>query len=88
MPIAVEDIDLAELANALRLRFGRHLFASYLRGRTLMRDAVEGHLGCSDQEAEELVETLELLGYIEFPHFANQAHPLDRHAWVIGAGHL
>jgi hypothetical protein len=85
MQISVEEIDLARLADALRRRFGRHLIASYIRGKTLMRDAVEQHLGCSAYEAEELVETLELQGYVRFPHFEDETHPRTRQRWIIDA---
>ncbi len=84
MHVSVEDIDLAQLAATPRRRFGRHLSASYLRGRTLLRDAVEQQLGCSDNQAEVLVETLELHGYIRFPHLDDATHPQTRDAWVIG----
>jgi hypothetical protein len=87
MQLSVEEIDLAQLTDALRRTFGRHLVASYLRGKTLLRDTIEQHLGCSDFQAEELVETLELQGYIAFPHFRDETHPQTRHAWVIGGGH-
>lgn len=83
MQLAVEEIDLAQLAGAVRRRYGRHLYASYLRGRTLIRDAVAEQLGCSAYEAEDLVETLELMGYVRFPHLADATHPLTRHAWII-----
>ena len=81
--LSVESLDLAQLAAALRRRFGRHLFATYLRGKTLMRDALEELLRCSDSMAEELVETLELQGYVRFPHLADATHPVNRHAWII-----
>jgi hypothetical protein len=81
--LAVEEIDLAQLAGAMRRRYGRHLYASYLRGKTLMRDALVLELGCSTCQAEELVETLELNGYVRFPHLADETHPMTRHAWVI-----
>ncbi|MGZ3440891.1 MAG: hypothetical protein ACXVDD_15310 [Polyangia bacterium] len=84
MQLVVEDIDLAQLTGALRRRYGRHLFASYLRGKTLIRDAILEQLGCSAYEAEELVETLELMGYVRFPHLADDTHPLTRHSWIIG----
>jgi hypothetical protein len=83
MQISVEDIDLARLADELRRRFGRHLIASYMRGKTLMRDAVEEQLGCSEYEAEELVETLELQGYIRFPVLDDDTHPRTRQRWII-----
>ncbi len=81
--LAVEEIDLSALAAALRRRYGRHLYASYLRGRTLLRDAVEAHLGCSTYQAEELVETLEMMGWLRFPHLSDDTHPLTRHSWII-----
>jgi hypothetical protein len=81
--ITVEEIDLQKLASAIRRRYGRHLYASYLRGKTLMRDAVESELGCSTFEAEQLVETLEMMGYLRFPHLADDTHPLTRHSWTI-----
>ncbi len=83
MQITVEDIDLAQLTSGLRHRYGRHLYASYLRGKTLLRDAVVEQLGCSAYEAEELVETLELMGFVRFPHLADDTHPLTRHSWII-----
>jgi hypothetical protein len=83
VPLALEEIDLALLAGAIRRRYGRHLYASYLRGKTLMRDAIVEQLGCSVCEAEELVETLELNGYLRFPHLADDTHPLTRHSWII-----
>ena len=83
MQLVVEEIDLSQLARHLRRRYGRHLYASYLRGKTLIRDALIDHLRCSEYEAEELVETLELMGYVRFPHLADDTHPLTRHAWII-----
>ncbi len=84
--IAVEDIDLVKLTMTLRGRYGRHLYASYLRGKTLLRDAVVEELRCSVYEAEQLVETLELMGYVRFPHLDDDTHPLTRHSWVIAEG--
>jgi hypothetical protein len=83
MQLVVEDIDLSQLTGALRRRYGRHLYASYLRGKTLIRDAIIEQLGCSAYEAEELVETLELMGFVRFPHLADDTHPLTRHSWII-----
>jgi hypothetical protein len=84
MQLVIENIDLAQLAEALRRRFGWHLVASYMRGKTFMRDAIMDHLHCSTCEAEELVETLEMQGFVRFPHLADETHPGDRHAWLIG----
>jgi hypothetical protein len=38
----------------------------YLRGRSWFRDVLVEELGCSELEAEELVDTLENNGYIRF----------------------
>jgi hypothetical protein len=85
--ITLEDVDLAQLTASLRRRYGRHLYASYLRGKTLLRDATEETLGCSAYQAEELIETLEIQGYIRFPHLPDDTHPLTRHAWIIDEQH-
>ena len=81
--LSVEEVDLAALAAAVQRRYGRHLYASYLRGKTLMRDAVIEELRCSAYEAEELVETLELQGSVRFPELADHTHALTRDTWVI-----
>jgi hypothetical protein len=83
MELAIDDIDLEALARALRQRYGGSLYASYLRGKTVMRDAVVEQLGCSSYEAEELVETLEMMGYLRFPNLDDATHPLTRQVWVI-----
>lgn len=61
------DIDLMDLAERIR----RHIPPNeppvgYLRGRSYFRDVVARELGCSDLEAEELVDTLEMHGYLRF----------------------
>jgi hypothetical protein len=62
-----EDVDLADLAERIR----RHIPPNeppvgYLRGRSYFRDVVVHELGCSELEAEELVDTLEMNGYLRF----------------------
>lgn len=85
-PLSVEDLDLAALADAIRHRLGEHLEANYLRGKTILRDAVVEQLSCSDVEAEQLVETMEMNGLVRFPHLADDTHPATRRPWVIGRG--
>lgn len=63
----LEDVDLAALAARIR----RHIPPNeppvgYLRGRSYFRDVIAHDLGCSDLEAEELVDTLEMNGYLRF----------------------
>ena len=65
MPI--EDFDLADVAARIR----RHIPATeppvgYLRGRSYFRDVIVHELGVSELEAEELVDTLEMNGYLRF----------------------
>jgi hypothetical protein len=82
--LSVDEVDLATLTDALRERVGPTLQATYLRGKTLMRDVLARHLRCSDHQAEDLIETLELQGFIRFPHYADETHPLGRRQWIIG----
>lgn len=65
--MSLEDVDLAALAAQIQ----RHIPANeppvgYLRGRSYFRDVIGHELGCSDLEAEELVDTLEMNGYLRF----------------------
>jgi hypothetical protein len=83
-PLAVEEIDLATLTETLRDRLGDHLEANYLRGKTILRDAIVDALACSDFVAEQLVETLELNGFVRFPHFPDDTHPAGLRPWGIG----
>jgi hypothetical protein len=84
MELGIDRIDLEALTRLLRRRLGREMEASYLRGRTILRDAVVEGLGCSECEAEELVETLELRGFVRFPVLYDETHPSGRAAWRIG----
>lgn len=63
----LEQIDLEDLARRIR----RHVPPNdppvgYLRGRSYFRDVVAHELHCSDLEAEQLVDTLEVNGYLRF----------------------
>jgi hypothetical protein len=65
--VDIESIDLEELARIIR----RHVPPNeppvgYLRGRSYFRDVVAQALQCSDYEAESLVDTLEVNGYLKF----------------------
>lgn len=84
--VLVEEIDLRSLALSLRRMLGRYLTAGYLDGKTLLRDAVVAQLGCSDVQAEELVETLELNGFVRFPNLADDTHPVEDAVWDLTGG--
>ncbi len=65
--VRIEDVDLMDVAERLR----RHIPegeppVGYLRGRSYFRDVLAHELGCSELEAEELVDTLEMNGYLKF----------------------
>jgi hypothetical protein len=65
--MSIEEIDLSELAARIR----RHIPPTeppvgYLRGRSYFRDVIVHEIGCSELEAEELVDTLEMNGYLKF----------------------
>jgi hypothetical protein len=56
-------IDLAELARMLAQTCGE-LVSGLIVGRTRFRDALVAHLGCSQLEAELLVDTLVARGFL------------------------
>jgi competence protein ComEC len=65
--VRIEDIDLMELTERIR----RHIPENeppvgYLRGRSYFRDVIVHEIGCSELEAEDLVDTLEMNGYLRF----------------------
>ncbi len=60
-------VDLEEVARLIQ----RHIPpgeppVGYLRGRSYFRDVLTHELRCSEMEAEELVDTLEMNGYLHF----------------------
>jgi hypothetical protein len=61
-----EDFDLHELAGVLKQRLAEGPPLGYLRGKALMRDVLAQERGLSSLEAEELVDTLELNGFLHF----------------------
>lgn len=64
--IAPESIDLAELSFELGQHFDERAPVGYLEGRTILRDLVVDDLGCSELEAEELVDTMIARGFFRF----------------------
>jgi hypothetical protein len=66
MKLRAEEVDLADLAEGLRDAVTENPPLGYLEGRTVLRDLVEDRLGCSDLEAEELVDTLVSCGFLRF----------------------
>jgi hypothetical protein len=65
--VSIEEYDLADITERIR----RHIPANeppvgYLRGRSYFRDVLTHELAISDLEAEQLVDTLELNGFLRF----------------------
>ena len=65
--MGIDELDLADVAERLR----KHIPPNeppvgYLRGRSYFRDVLVHELGISELEAEELVDTLEMNGYLHF----------------------
>ena len=61
-----EDIDLQQLVEELKGKFAPGEPEGYLRGKALMRDLLVADKGYSELEAEELVDTLEMNGFLRF----------------------
>lgn len=81
----VSEIDLCELTLRLREHTPAGSPVGYLRGKAYFRDLAVSLLSCSELQAEELVDTLELRGYLRFrgdPEARSQATV----SWEIVAG--
>jgi len=61
-----EDLDLAALSRELHAALGPGEPVGYLRGKATMRDALVDLHGFSQLEAESVVDTLELQGFLHF----------------------
>jgi hypothetical protein len=65
--MGIDRLDLAEIAERLQqLVPEREPPVGYLRGRSYFRDVLAHELGLSALEAEDLVDTLEMNGYLKF----------------------
>ena len=76
----LEDVDLAQILAQLRPELGAGV-VGYLRGKARMRDLLVEQRGFSNLEAEQLIDTMEAHGYLEFegdPSARSQAEALWR----------
>mgnify|MGYP001596682840 CR=1 FL=1 len=79
-----EEIDLNELRRRLAAKFGAAPPAGYVQGKGDLRAAVVDLLGCSELEAEQLVDTMEARGVIRYQGDPQeQVDRLERH-WSLG----
>ncbi len=65
--MGIDELDLADVAERIR----KHIPPNeppvgYLRGRSYFRDVLVHEFGISELEAEDLVDTLEMNGYLRF----------------------
>lgn len=61
-----DDLDLQQLTAELKSALGPGEPVGYLRGKSLMRNVLVDMKGFSELEAEELIDTLELRGFLRF----------------------
>ena len=61
-----DDLDLRQLTADLKSALGPGEPVGYLRGKSLMRNLLVDLKGFSELEAEELIDTLELRGFLRF----------------------
>jgi hypothetical protein len=76
------EIDLSELAFALKRRFRHDPPIGYARGRALLEEAVAARLACSPRRAERLVRDLVEWGFVEFDGDAREIEGPEG-AWRI-----
>ncbi|MCP3141229.1 hypothetical protein [Pyxidicoccus xibeiensis] len=77
-----EDLDLQQLTADLKRTLGPGEPIGYLRGKALMRDVLVSTKGFSELEAEELIDTLELRGFLRFLGDPSERSVADAH-WDI-----
>ena len=83
----MERIDLADVARIIQ----RHIPpgeppVGYLRGRSYFRDVLTHELGCSEMEAEELVDTLEMNGFLHFEGNPSERSVADSRWEIVTRG--
>ena len=84
-PMISDDLDLQELMTALRANLGPGEPVGYLRGKSLMRDILVHRKNFSEYEAEELVDTLEMRGFLRFLGDPTERSVADSH-WEFHDG--
>ncbi len=74
-----EDLDLRQLTAELKTALAPGEPVGYLRGKALMRNLLVEMKGFSELEAEELVDTLELRGFLRFLGDPSERSIADSH---------
>lgn len=81
--VIAEDLDLSQLAQDLKTALHPGEPVGYLRGKSLMRNILVELKGYSQLEAEELIDTMELRGFLHFLGDPSEPSRADSH-WRIG----
>ena len=76
------DLDLKTLAVVLKHKLAPGEPVGYLRGKSLMRDLLVQEHGFSELESENLIDTLELQGFLHFLGDPAERSHADSH-WKI-----
>lgn len=77
-----EDLDLRQLTAEIKAALGPGEPVGYLRGKSMMRNLLVDLKGFSELEAEELIDTLELQGFLRFLGDPTERSVADSH-WDI-----
>lgn len=77
-----EELDLQDIVESLRRNLGPSEVVGYLRGKSVMRDILVQEKRCSELEAEELIDTLEVRGFLRFEGDPSARSRADAH-WRI-----
>ncbi|KFE64604.1 hypothetical protein [Hyalangium minutum] len=77
-----DDLDLRQLTEDLKGALGPGEPVGYLRGKSMMRDMLVHMKGFSELESEELIDTLELRGFLRFLGDPSERSVADAH-WEI-----
>lgn len=79
---SIEEIDLDAVSESIARLFGHRPPVGYLRGKAVLRDAVEQALGCSALQAEEIVDTMESRGFLRFEGDPSERSEAEA-PWII-----
>jgi hypothetical protein len=77
-----DDLDLRQLTADLKRILAPGEPVGYLRGKSLFRDVLVSMKGFSELEAEELIDTLEIRGFLRFLGDPTERSVADAH-WEI-----
>jgi hypothetical protein len=81
MSFRPEDVDLADLTEALERELDGNAPVGYAEGKTALRDLVVGLLECSELEAEQVVDTMVARGFLRFS--GDPSAPIDDGLWSV-----